>query len=54
MDRINASGNYEEKCYLIQQCFRDNQDKKIDKKKVISVSVPNLMKYHDFFAKISS
>lgn len=29
-------------------------DKKVDKKKVVSVSVVNLMRYHDFFAKISS
>ena len=45
---------YDDLCYLIQQCFRDNLDKKIDKKKVISVSVGNLMKYHNFFGKISS
>ena len=29
-------------------------DKKIDKKKVMGVSVVHLMKFHDFFAKISS
>jgi hypothetical protein len=54
IDKINKGKNYDEQCYLIQQCFRDNLDRKIDKKKVVSVSVVNLMKYHDFFAKISS
>lgn len=54
LERLNTNKNYDEQCYLLQQCFRDNQDKKIDKKKVVSVSVVNLMKYHDFFAKISS
>lgn len=54
IDKINKGKNYDEQCYLIQQCFRDNLDRKIDKKKVVSVSVVNLMKYHNFFAKISS
>jgi hypothetical protein len=54
LDKLNKEKNYDEQCYLIQQCFRDNLDRKIDKKKVVSCSVVNLMRYHDFFAKISS
>jgi hypothetical protein len=54
LEKLNKGKNYDEQCYLIQQCFRDNHNKKVDKKKVVSVSVVNLMKYHDFFAKISS
>ena len=34
--------------------FQRQPKKKVDKRKVINVSVVNLMKYHSFFGKISS
>eukprot|EP00347_Sterkiella_histriomuscorum_P021290 403334523 len=48
-----GTNNYDDSCLLIKQCFRDKFDKKVDKKKVVEVSVVNLMKYHSFFYKIS-
>ena len=45
---------YDDTCFLLKQCFRDNPDKKLDRKRVVEVSVVNIMKYHTFFGKLSS